>query len=141
MASANRRATEIWVSSVKPGGLGTVLVEMTSVMNSLARSRSTARPANRPWVQTTEADSAPKSFSRSQISMIEPPVAISSSSTIVCLPSTSPTIESTTTLSSASRRLLPAATGRPSSRANWVAFLALPRSGLTTTELRRSVAW
>ena len=43
-----------------------------------------------------------------------------------------------TTRSSASRCLLPAATGRPSSRENWVAVLALPKSGETTTESVRS---
>ncbi len=46
-----------------------------------------------------------------------------------------------TTRSSASRRLLPAATGTPSSRANWVAVLALPRSGDTTTVSERSWPW
>ena len=80
----------------------------------------------------------PCSASRSSSSTIEPPVAISSSSTIARLPATSPTIASMTTRSSASRCLLPAATGRPSSRANWVAVLALPRSGETTTVLARS---
>ena len=45
-----------------------------------------------------------------------------------------------TTRSSASRCLLPAATGRPSSREKWVAVLALPRSGETTTALLRSVS-
>ena len=71
----------------------------------------------------------PSSASRSSSSTIEPPVAISSSRTIARLPSTSPTIASMTTRSSASRCLLPAATGRPSSRENWVAVLALPKSG------------
>ena len=45
---------------------------------------------------------------------------------------------SITTRSSYSRCFEPAATGRPSSRANWVAVLALPRSGETTTVLSRS---
>ena len=70
---------------------------------------------------------------------MDPPVAISSSRTMARLPRTSPTIESMTTLSSLSRCLLPAATGRPSRRENWVASLALPRSGETTTEFVRSV--
>ena len=91
-----------------------------------------------PWVVATAASVQPRSFSRSRSSMMEPPVAISSSRMIARLPATSPTIASITTRSSASRCLLPAATGSPSSRANWVAVFALPRSGLTTTVLVRS---
>jgi hypothetical protein len=70
--------------------------------------------------------------------MIEPAVAISSSSTMTFRSCTSPTIRSITTVSSLSRRLDPAATGSLSSRARAVAILALPRSGETTTESRRS---
>ena len=46
-----------------------------------------------------------------------------------------------TTRSSASRFFDPAATGRPSSRENWVAVLALPKSGDTTTASVRSWPW
>jgi len=92
-------------------------------------------------VQATAASNAPYSRSVRVSSMIEPPVAISSSSTMQRLPCTSPTIMSITTLLSASRRLDPAATGSPSSREKAAEFLALPRSGLTTTELLRSWPW
>ena len=85
-------------------------------------------------MHATAASVTPWSASRSSSSTIDPPVAISSSRTMARLPSTSPTIESMTTWSSPSRRLEPAATGRPSSRENWVASLALPRSGETTTQ-------
>ena len=86
------------------------------------------------------ASVAPASLSRSISSSIEPPVAISSSRMMARLPDTSPTMESMTTRSSATRCFDPAATGSPSSRENWVATLALPRSGLTTMESVRSVA-
>ena len=80
-----------------------------------------------PWRSSIETSST-----------MEPPVAISSSSTMARLPATSPTIASMTTLSSALRCLLPAATGRPRSRANCDAVFALPKSGETTTAFDRS---
>ena len=127
-------------SSGQPAGAGTVSVVTTSEIIGCCRSRSTALPTNSPCVQATAALVQPSSASRSSSSTMEPPVAISSSSTIARLPATSPTIASMTTASSASRRLLPAATGSPSNRENWVAVLALPRSGDTTTASERSPA-
>src|SRR6478752_2410968 len=138
IASAKSPATERTLSSGQPAGAGTVSVVTTSLIIGWPRSRSTALPANRPCVQATAASVTPRSASRSSSSTIEPPVAISSSRMMARLPATSPTIESMTTRSSPSRRFEPAATGRPSSRENWVASLALPRSGDTTTEFSRS---
>ena len=139
IASAKRAETDRTLSSGQPCGGGTVSVVTTSVTNGWSRSRSTALPAKRPWVQTIAASVAPASLSRSISSSIEPPVAISSSRMMARRPDTSPTIESMTTRSSATRCLEPAATGRPRSRANWVATLALPRSGLTTIEFGQVV--
>ena len=111
IASANSSATERIFSSGQSDGAGTVSVVTTSLMNGCSRSRSTALPTNSPCVQATDAPVQPSSRSFSSSSTIEPPVAISSSRTMACLPRTSPTIASITTRSSASRCLLPAATG------------------------------
>ena len=138
IALANNWATLRQVRPGKFSGAGTVLVETTSLMASCDISFSTALPVNSPWVQATLTSAAPKSWSRWTISMIEPPVAISSSSTIARLPATSPTMASMTTLSSAIRCFEPAATGRLRRRDNRVACFALPRSGETTTQLVRS---
>jgi hypothetical protein len=138
IASANSPATDRTCSSGQSAGGGTVSVVTTSVIDRWPRSRSTALPVKRPCVQATDASVHPSSSSLFISSMIDPPVAISSSSTMAFLPRTSPTIASTTTLSSACRCLLPAATGRPSRRANSEAVLALPRSGETTTVFDRS---
>ena len=113
MAAANRSATERISSAGQSAGGGTVSVVTTSEIIGCSRSRSRALPTKSPWVQATEASVQPCSASRSSSSTIEPPVAISSSRTIARLPSTSPTMSSMTTWSSASRFLLPAATGRP----------------------------
>ncbi len=138
MAWANRGATDRVDSSGQWAGAGTVSVVTTSVIPGWDRRRCTAVPVNSPWVHATDASAQPSISRRSISSTIDPPVAISSSRTIARRPATSPTMASTTTRSSAIRRLLPAATGTPSSRANWVAVFALPRSGDTTTVSDRS---
>ena len=113
IASANSRDTERTCSSGQPSGAGTVSVVTTSLIIGWSRSRSTALPANSPCVQATRPRCSRGRLSRSSSSTIEPPVAISSSRMMARLPATSPTIESMTTRSSASRCLQPAATGRP----------------------------
>ena len=67
----------------------------------------------------------PRARSSLTVSTTVPALAISSSKTIACLPSTSPTMSSISTWSSATRRLLPAASGRPSLRANCAGALGV----------------
>jgi len=99
-------------------GTGTEFVHTTSVTSSAAASFSRAPSANRPCVQAMLIDlgSCSRSTERSSITVV--PRAISSSTMITSRSATSPMIAEMDTLESLNRSLAPAATGRPSRRAN-----------------------
>ena len=96
----------------------------TISVTSVAASLSSALSANRPCVQATATERAPSSRSRSSSSNTVVPREISSSSTITSRPATSPMMAVIRTSVSLIRSLAPAATGRPSLRANAEALLA-----------------
>jgi len=99
------------------------LVQTISV-TSAAASLSSALSANSPCVQATATERAPSSCSRSSSSNTVVPREISSSSTITSRPATSPMMAVMWTSVSLIRSFAPAATDRPSRRANAAALLA-----------------
>jgi hypothetical protein len=137
IASARAGATEMTLSFGWPSGTGTELVHTTSV-TSAAASLARAPSMNSPCVQATATERASRSRSRASSSKTVVPRAISSSRMITSRPATSPMIAEMVTSVSLIRCFAPAATGRPSLRANAAALLALPRSGETTTVRDRS---
>ena len=123
MASASAGATDRTVSLGCSASSGAVLVQTISV-TSAAASLSSALSANSPCVQATATERAPCSRSRSSSSNTVVPREISSSRTITSWPATSPMMAVMRTSESLIRSLAPAATGRPSLRANAAALLA-----------------